>query len=269
MRDAYTPVMMKFMWSIHHCAVCSCSWSPTLMDRSLLTWLTQCLKSVLRLKRTAGRLRWKLVRNSPLMNKLQGFVCTSCDYGLLITELRLQLQSSFSSYIKLHLGACLFRRRRACFELGDFYSGWSYKVVFFFFLKVWSAAALTPATRTWVAPPLWPNRLWIKAWSVKHSSQSPPAQSRFVPPLREMDMWVSAHGSSGELHFHYSNNSLKQSKFNPFFVCFCFPAVKDPWRCWRCGPCKCMRTLHWTVGQVDALSQSVWLLWLHTEKNVS
>lgn len=125
---------MKFVWSIQHCAVCSCSWSPTLMDLSLLTWLTQCLKSVLRLKRTAGRLRWKLVRNSPLMNKLQGFVCTSCDYGLLITELRLQLQSSFSSYIKLHLGACLFRRRCACFELGDFYSRWSYKVAFFFFV---------------------------------------------------------------------------------------------------------------------------------------
>lgn len=92
----------------------------------------------------------------------------------------------------------------------------------FFFLKVWSAAALTPATRTWVAPPLWPNRLWTKAWSVKHSSQSPPAQSRFVPPLREMDMWVSAHGSSRELHFHYSSNSLKQSKFNPFFCLFLF-----------------------------------------------
>lgn len=70
------------------------------------------------------------------MNKLQGFVCTSCYYGLLITELRLQLQSSFSSYIKLHLGACLFRRRCACFELGDFYSGRSYKVgVFFVFFK--------------------------------------------------------------------------------------------------------------------------------------
>lgn len=133
MRDTYTPVMMKFVWSIQHCAVCLCSWSPTLMDRSLLTWLTQCLKSVLRLKRTAGRLRWKLVRNSALMNKLQGFVCTSCDYGLLITELRLQLQSSFSSYIKLHWGACLFRRRRACFELGFFSSGWSYKVAAFFF----------------------------------------------------------------------------------------------------------------------------------------
>lgn len=210
--------MMKFMWSIHHCAICLCSWSPTLMDPSLLTWLTQCLKSVLRLKRTAGRLRWKLVRNSLLMNKLQGFFRTSCDYGLLITELRLQLQSSFSSYIKLHLGACLFRRRHACFELGDFYSGWSYKVAFFVFLKVWLAAALTPATRTWVAPPLWPNRLWTKAWSVKHSSQSPPAQSRFVPPLREMDMWVSAHGSSGELHFLYSNNSLNLTLF--FFFVF-------------------------------------------------
>ncbi len=116
-------------------------------------------------------------------------------------------------------------------------------------LQVWSAAAPTPAMRTWAVLPLWPSRLWIKAWSAKLSSQSPPARSRFVPPSKEMDMWVLVHKESGQLRLPHTDDwallDVMQAE-----MCLCLPVVKDPWWCWRCGPSQRMWTLHRTVGQV-------------------